>query len=165
VDGPGGIADAKHLAFQQWEWRWQRVGWVLLAGVVVAGLAGLLGDGPLSSTSSSSTDGAVQASFDRFLHRSDPAVIGLRISEPKGELIDMHVNSEFLHRVRILRLTPEPVSEIADPTGITFQFAAPPRASAVEIAVHLEPEKWGTLQGDFSLSEGSQVNVAQFVYP
>jgi len=148
------------------EWRWQRVGWILLGGLVVAGLAGLLGDGPLSSTSSSSIDGAVQASFDRFLHRSDPSVVTLRISDPaKGAPIDMHVNSEFLYRVRILRLTPEPASEIADPTGITFQFAASPRASSVEIAVHLEPEKWGTLQGDFRLSDGSQVHVAQFVYP
>ena len=48
---------------------------------------------------------------------------------------------------------------------MTFQFASPPRASTVEITVHLEPEKWGTLQGDFSLSDGSQVHVAQFVYP
>lgn len=64
------------------EWRWQRVGWILLGGLVVAGLAGLLGDGPLSSTSSSSIDGAVQASFDRFLHRSAPTVVALRILTP-----------------------------------------------------------------------------------
>ena len=166
VDGPGGVAGGEHEAFQQWEWRWQRVGWIPLGGLVVAGLAGLLGDGPLSSTSSSSIDGAVQAFFDRFLHRSDPTMVALRIAEPtKGELIYVHVNSEFLHRVRILRITREPASEIADPTGITFQFAAPPRASSVEIAVHLEPKKWGTLQGDFTLTDGSRVHVAQFVYP
>jgi hypothetical protein len=166
VDGPGDLTDRELCAFQQREWRWQRVGWILLVGVVVAGLAGLLGDGPLSSTSSSSMDGAVQASFDRFLHRSDPSVVTLRISERRRDgSLQVHIGSEFLHRVRLLRITPEPESEIPGAGGINFQFASDEAGAPAEIAFRFEPKEWGSLQSDVALDDGSRVNVAQFVYP
>lgn len=164
MDGPADLAESKHQTFQAWEWRWQRVGWILLAVLVIAALAGVLGDGPLSSTQLSSSDGALQASFDRFLHRSDPAVIVLRVSaEMRSKSLRVHVGSAFLRRVRILRITPEPQSEIARQEGIDFLFES--AGAPADITFHFEPEEWGPLQSDFALDAGSQVSVEQFVYP
>jgi hypothetical protein len=166
VEGHGDFADQGRSTFQHWEWRSQRVGWFLLISVVVAGLAGLLGDGLLSSRRLSARDGAFEVRFDRFLHRSDPTVVELRIADTaKNKPITVHVDAAFLQQVRILRITPEPESEIAGPAGISFLFASTGTGDSAEVAFHIEPDEWGSLQGDFTLNDGSQVHVTQFVYP
>src|SRR3712207_4138009 len=53
----GDLEVAEDLTFQRREWAAQRVGWVLLALVIAAALAGLLGRGPLSTTRRESDGG------------------------------------------------------------------------------------------------------------
>jgi hypothetical protein len=168
VDAAGttaGLEQDQHPGFQRWEWRLQRVGWLLLGGIVAAGLAGLLGDGPLSRRQRESSDGRMVAAFERFLHRSAPAAIELRLGPaPRSRPATLRVPSASLNQVRILRVTPEPQSERAGPDGIVFQFPLSPGEPST-IVLHVEPEQWGSLNGQFVWAGESTVDVWQYVYP
>ena len=54
-------------AFQQIEWRIQRIGWLVWAMLLLAALLGLTGSGWLSGAEVTSDDGAVTVKYDRFL--------------------------------------------------------------------------------------------------
>lgn len=64
----------------QTEWRVQRVGWVVLAGIVVAALAGVFGAGPLSWTSASADDASLVVKYSRFAREG--GAISLEVHVP-----------------------------------------------------------------------------------
>ena len=57
-DDPGDLQLEQDLVLQQRTWRVQRIGWVVLALIVLCGTLGLFGGiGPLNSTSTQAADG------------------------------------------------------------------------------------------------------------
>ena len=94
-------------SFQRKEWRIQRIGWVAWALVLLAGMLGLIGSGPLSSTSSSATDESLTVRYDRFLHYHQPTTFevtlhpGVIYTFPKAAsvesaIIRLHVQYEAI---------------------------------------------------------------------
>ena len=75
-------------------WRIQRIGWVVLGGIVVLAAAGGLGDGPLSARTIETPDGTVhyqriervERPTEMHEHRSPRIVVGCRCFDPCGEL-------------------------------------------------------------------------------
>ena len=66
-----GLQIEEDRAHQRREWRIERVGWVLMAGLLLAGLLGLLGDGPLSRATAGSA-GALSVEYDRLQRAAAP---------------------------------------------------------------------------------------------
>lgn len=54
--------------YQRAEWRFERIGWVLISLFLLAGLVGLLGTGPLSQTMSRSSQGLFEVEYQRVTH-------------------------------------------------------------------------------------------------
>lgn len=59
----GGLEVSQDLNFQRREWVVQRVGWVVMAVLLVAALLGLFGPGPLSKSIAGSASGPVRAEY------------------------------------------------------------------------------------------------------
>lgn len=163
---PRNVDVAADSRFQHWEWRFQRLGWLLLCGIVAGGLLGLLGDGPLSSVRVVSSDGRLQASFDRNLHRTNPTVIELQFEAVSDRNpIELHVSAEYVQRVRILRTVPAAEFERAESDGIVFGFQRELPVTAGIITFHVEPRTAGSLVGKFTVTDNTSVVVSQFVFP
>jgi hypothetical protein len=55
------------LSLQRREWRVDRVGWVVMGLILVAGLLGVWGGGLLGSVTATGSDGRVLVDYDRFV--------------------------------------------------------------------------------------------------
>lgn len=152
--------------FNRREWRVQRFAWGLWVALVAAALAGLLGAGPLSSTSRSSDDGEVRLSYNRFVHYHSPESLEVTLQLTSDDTVQLKLAQEFLSRVQIERIHPEPIrSELAD-DGVVFVFARSPGASgSLHIVFHLQYERYGMAEGTIEHLGHGAVAFQQWVYP
>ena len=88
------LATPEKLEHIRRNWRVKRVGWVVLAILVLAGAAGLFGDGPLSSTIRSAN--GLTLEFDRFVRRERPFTLKLNLVPPPGWTSPDSVESHLL---------------------------------------------------------------------
>jgi hypothetical protein len=63
----GDLVIEQDLRFQRRTWVAQRVGWGVIACVLVAALLGLLGSGPFASRTLDSTQGGFRLEYELFL--------------------------------------------------------------------------------------------------
>jgi hypothetical protein len=157
------LASAGKLERMHRSWRLRLAGWGLIAAMVLAGAAGLFGNGPLSSTSRSA--GGMTVEFEQFVRRGTPFILRtvLRI-EPLASEARLSVSKHFLAGIRISSVSPQPVQAVTGSEAVTFLFAVEDTASALPVSIHYEPLGAGVLDGTFAAG-GSRVEIRQFVWP
>jgi hypothetical protein len=145
------------------EWRTQRLGWAVLAAVLVAACAGLFGSGPMAVQKVAVGDSTLE--FDRFVRRRAAAEWKLQPAPTAaaGDEVVVRIASRFLEKFELKRIVPEPTSSALAGEQTVFRFDASNMRGA--IVFHVEPEDFGTAAGSFEVGEGSAVTLAQFIYP
>jgi hypothetical protein len=131
-------------SFQLWEWRCIHIGWALWGLVIAAALAGLLGNGPLSSTIIASPDDSIRVRYHRFVHVQQPLnkEITIRNETTAGEVM-VKLFDKFLHQIEIHRIQPEPSrTEIAE-DGVIFMFQRDRAAAETKVKFRFEYEDAG----------------------
>jgi hypothetical protein len=148
------------------EKRWrrvQRVLWTVMSLVVVAGLLGLFGRGPLSH--GKAIGRSASAEFERFARFKTPAQITFLVPGGiSGSSLDVFVDAPLLESLRIEQTKPQPVDMRAEPGGgATMQFL---KSTSAPFTVHFTQEfsKVGPQEGELMVA-GEQLQLRQFVYP
>jgi hypothetical protein len=153
--------------FQRREWRAQRVGWIIWAGFLSAGLLGLLGPGPLSQREASSADGRLTVSYNRFVHRHHPIEFDITM-QPENETqnaLRLHLSRSLLSRIKISRIEPEPASRELTADGAWYEFRCEPGLADAKAVFHVECDRIGSGGGAMRLAGSDPVLLEQFVYP
>jgi hypothetical protein len=146
--------------FHRREWLAQRIGWAVLAVLLLAACAGLLGNGPLSHRTIATQNGELQ--IDRFAHRDGPTIWVIEPNAAASEF-KLRVSSGLLQRTKIESVTPAPLDQAATASSVLFTFRA--LAPKSKIVFHIEPQYVGWNGGEFQLGDAPPVTVQQFVYP
>jgi hypothetical protein len=142
------------------EWLAQRIAWVLLILIILAGLAGLFGSGPLSKRSIATASGTIEV--DRFARRRASDEWLIRAIQDDSQLA-LRISASFLERYEIRAIVPEPASARVDGSDVVFVFDA--AAARGTVAFHVEPEAIGLSEGSFVLNDSEPLLIRQFVYP
>jgi hypothetical protein len=161
-----GLQLSQHDAFQRREWRAERIGWVLMALLVVAALIGLLGGpGPLSWTTARGADGLLQVEYQRFSHLEADDLLTVRLAPDAITSDSVHVElaGSWMQSVDITGITPEPQEQITTPYGARLAFATEPGAE-LSVQIAFRADEMGTIDGGVRF-EGETVAFGQFVYP
>jgi hypothetical protein len=144
----------------------QRAGWILMAALVVAAAAGLLGSGPLARATAAAP-GAFTVEYDRLTrYQSDQALhVYLEPAVTRGRETRVWLNRQFLDSSKIESVVPTPlrVEGQADRLYYVFQMAKP--GDPLFIAFNIQAEQIGLVDGRVGLSEGHEVAFKQLVYP
>jgi hypothetical protein len=150
--------------FQRRFWRAQRVGWVVLALLVVAGLAGLFGQGALSDARSGSGDLVVE--HPRLLRRASPGMFRLHASAAaaRGGRLAIALDNALVHELKLEPIVPEPVEVIAGDSTTVYVFRVDGAASA-ELLIPFKARTWGRLEGRIAIAGRDATVVSMFVYP
>ncbi|MBR0649551.1 hypothetical protein GXW78_07760 [Roseomonas terrae] len=106
-------------AFQRRIWTMQRIGWALMGGLVLAGAAGALGDGPFSRGESASPDGALRVSHDAVT-RQDSAT-RWTITLPPGAR-QVTLTSDALPWLEVLNIEPAPDGQARRGQALTLHL-------------------------------------------
>lgn len=155
------------LKFQRREWLFQRVGWLLWVALIVAGLAGLVGPGPLSSNTAATPDGRLVVNYNRYVHRHHPTQFKLTIQpeSEQDESVRLHVSQPLLERIQISRIEPEPASSQLTADGVWYEFNCEPGTKTLQAVFHLEHGEIGRGTGQLQLTGDQPLNASFFVYP
>ena len=153
-------------SFHRWDWRSQRIGWILWGLVLAAAVAGLVGPGLFSATSASSADGAITVAYDRFAHFHHPTTLDVTL-RPASSTNELQVTlpQSYLDRVQLVRVQPEPERQVLTTGGAVLIFARNPTADEVKFVLHIEHEYFGKTTARFELSGHEPVHFTQYVYP
>ena len=152
------------MTFQQKDWRAQRVGWVLLALVLAAGLAGLLGPGPLSSATASGGD-TLHVEYERFVRHGSQTHVTVRIAAAEPGPLQLTISRQYLEAFHVKQILPAPARVQAGDPDLVYTFEGPDTAGPVELKFFLQPESLGSHTGRLSSGLGSAVTLRQFTYP
>jgi hypothetical protein len=174
----GSLEVEQDLGLQQRMWRVQRVGWGVMALLVLAAAAGLTGSGPLSQTSAATPGGALRLDYDRFLHAEGLTTLQVHLGENNlGESNEsgtksgegqrrIWISRAYLEKVPIERSVPEPERVEVGADRVTYVFAeAPAGAPAARVTFYGSVTTLGRVEGQIGLPEGPSLRFQHFVYP
>ena len=158
----GDFEVAEDLAFQRRSWRAQRIGWVVIALVVAATAAGLLGNGPLSAASVTSGNGVVR--FDRIARAQSPLEWRVRGAAAANGTLRVTVDTTLLRHIKIESIVPVPVRIDSGPDRLAYVFHAPP-GTEVDVTFRLKAVTAGRLAGGVALNDGAPAPLAALILP
>jgi hypothetical protein len=145
-------------------WVIERVAWVIMAGIIIAGIAGFLGHGPYSSRTETPPDAAYTIEYQRFEHHQSSSEFTIKVMEEglDGDMVSMRLGNDFLRKAEITGIEPEPDSVVLDADFIQFNFRA---SAAGGITFHYMPNGFGNIALDISLGERPLQTHPQFILP
>jgi hypothetical protein len=159
------IQVTEDLAFQIRMSRFQRIALWFFPLLLAGALAGLAGGGPLSRTMVQDAAGVLRLRFDRFARSTAPQTLELKIcSEEAGHAFELSMDAEFLRRVQIESITPQPIEQSGFADGIRLSINVNPPGHCALILIRYRPIAAGWLHGRLRV-EQSNVSFDQFVYP
>ena len=153
---------AESTGFMRRNWQVQRVGWVLMALVVLLGLAGLFGRGPLTRRDASAPGLTLQ--YQRVLRLEATESLEFTLEARREGETGLELDSGFVNRTEIERIIPEPRDISVSPAGQRLSFLATGSGS-VAVRVLFVPKKLGRLRGRFGTPGGAVLPASFFVLP
>jgi hypothetical protein len=152
------------MQFQRRTWLAERIGWIVLAALLVAGLAGVFFHGRLSRTIAKAIDESIAVEYERFAHKTAVTHFVIRTSPPLPDQVLVRLGPSFASMHDVDSMEPRPIRSSGGSYGLEFVFA---RSSAGDLGVHIaaRPKRFGFMSLHVEVEGRGAVNIAQFVYP
>ena len=165
-DKVGDLEVPQDLRFQRRAWTFQRIGWGLMALVLLAGAAGVWGKGPLAQATAVSRDGSFSVDYARFARHQAPEAIRVVLTAgAAGQEARISVDTDYADGMQVEEVYPEPESVEAGPDDVTYTFALSEEGSAATIVFSVLYDDIGRNGGEITLEGHPPVKLSQFIYP
>ncbi len=154
------------MRFQRRTWKVQRIGWAVLAMMIVGAASGLFGGGPLSRSLADDPALPFTIEYERLGRYHSPQTLRLHLkrSAVAAEPFTVWVSDDYAARIRIASASPDPVGVHLDGGGRSYRFSIDPSADG-HIILHFEAEIVGLLTGSIGHDPTHTVRIAQWIYP
>lgn len=164
----GDIEINENMPAQRRAWAIRRAGWAAMALFVLAGLAGLLGPGPLSSRIAGARGSALWAEYNRFERYQSPSEMRIHLGAGAARegKVRLSLPRHFIEHIHITRIDPEPEAVTAGTDRFTYTFTVPDGGGPTTATFHLEPNVYGGMPVRVWLDGGPQfLEFEQFYFP
>ena len=136
------------LPFQRREMLVSRAAWVAMLLILLAGLAGLLGSGPYTETTSGAPGSALWIKHHRVARWETPTPLHVHLGPGRpSPLVAVWIRQRSPEGHDIARVDPPPLFVEAHPDRLQYVFYAPDTASEIAITFTLQPDGWGHREG------------------
>lgn len=155
------------LEFSRREWRVERVGWVIMALLVLAGVLGLLGRGPLTEQVARDANHLASVEYYSIDHAEAPSELRVHIEPGVVSATQMWLtlNSAYLKRIEIESIEPQPAAQQLTGDGVAFVFYLTEPGQPVDLSVQYHFVEYGWATGQIDIEGGPQLTFSQFVLP
>lgn len=160
-----GLEVDEDLAHERRAWRAQKAGWGVISLLLTLGAAGLLGEGPANRKAASAGNAAVRALYERTLRHQSFSELRATVRSDaiaNGRAL-LTVGLEWLSRVRIHSVVPEPQAVRAVPGGMQYEFRA--SGGDFDAVFHFEPSGFGAVAVHLEAAGHPPLLLRQFILP
>jgi hypothetical protein len=162
---PKGSPIEEDLRFQNVTWIAERLGWLVMAAVVLAALLGLFG-GPSAKTEVRDASGRVQVEYQRFQRLLAPSGMKITLDAKTDPIVDVVVDEGLAGAFELRTVSPQPLESLAHEGGVLLRFAVTSENRApVQIVLMGVPGKAGRVRGGIGLLGEQPAQLSIFVYP
>ena len=150
------------MRFQRRSWIAERVGWSVLLLLMLVGLSGAFGIGPLSWQTASG--GSLSVQYERFQRITRLARFTFTANAQKGSETQLHLSRGFQDDFEVSDIQPQPARSAAGADGLTLTFATQ-GDTAGRIVIWAHSRRYG--KSDITARIGNEAPVPfwVFVYP
>jgi hypothetical protein len=152
------------FTFEQREWKVQRIAWLIMALLVMLGLLGLFGPGPLSSRTLTSADGTLRLEYNRFERHQAPSTLRLQLQATGETKARVWIARQFMENVKLEAVVPSPERVEPRDGGLLYTFNVL-RNQPSSAVFHLHTEKLGANPLRLRLNDGAILEAPYWVYP
>ena len=163
----GDLEIGQDLSFQKLQWRIERIGWAVMAAMLLAAVLGLLGPGPLSSARAGEAGSALWCEYNR-LERYDSSnrmLVHIGPDAARGSMTRLALNREFIEGIELRHIDPEPEKIEVTADRFVYVFNTPDPAQMATVAFHFEPNTYGKIPVRVGLDGADELHFWQFYYP
>jgi hypothetical protein len=145
----------------------ERVGWVVIAAVALAALAGLFGSGPLSRTTLGEPGGPLWIEYARFGRLGAPLALRVHVAPNTGRqtALRLWLSRDYMERVQVDQVTPQPERVEAGSERLTYAFSLAESSRSTTIIFSLKMDHFGRQRGCIGMVDGPTLCFHQFIYP
>jgi hypothetical protein len=164
----GDLQINQDMSFQRRSWQVQRVGWWVMLLFIMLGLLGLLGSGPLSHTTLSTSDRSLQLEYDRFIRLHAPNRLRIQAApreDSKQQTVRVQISDDYLERFQILQISPQPEQTTIQSNAHFYSFSVTSSTQPISIIIDLEADQMGQTDGTIALDSETMLQFWQWVYP
>jgi hypothetical protein len=144
--------------FQSRVWSIQRIGWCIIAAMIIAAMLGVFGGGPVSRASTESA--GLRLDYERFVRLQQPMT--LRFALAQDEPAEIALTRRYFESFRIEQITPQPSEVASSGPWLVYRFAG---AGPIVVTFDLVAEQFGNVAGSARGSGGGTLEFRQFIYP
>ena len=162
----GNVEIDQDLEFQHRMWRAERIGWAVMAILLLCAALGMFGHGALSRTMALKGD-LLTVEYQRFGRYQAPMEMRVYLSAGSSQDLFFQLDRVFLMNVQITSIFPKPVTEQPIYDGVQFLFS-PTRVKgegSLVVTISYQPKQMGLLKAAVRGEETTSLSVTQFIYP
>lgn len=161
----GDLEIEQDLEFERRSWRAERAMWGGLVLFLLAGAAGLLGNGPLSGTTLSR--GAFAFEYGRFVRYGANAELEFKLAPGamQGDKVRVWLDRQYRDRIGVRAIEPVPDSVEAAPDRYIYVFKLHQPGAAAGFLFEITPNVAGINHGRAGIEGGPEVQFRQIVWP
>lgn len=150
-----------------WELFVERVGWALIAAVLLAGLIGLLGPGPLSYRELATENGELSVEYSAVERYEAPAQMTVRFGDAArpDRMIRLALSRDFADQIVPEAISPPPDSTTMLATKVVHAFRVSDLRDGGHVIYRFKNGDWGWRRFQISLVDGPTLEIEQFVCP
>ncbi len=163
----GDLEISQDVEMQHRIWKMQRIGWGVMALVVLCIMLGLTGRGPLSHTTAGASGAPLRLEYERFGRLESP--MELKVHLGPGVARDgkarIWFRREYFEALATEQILPEPekMEVYSDRHVLEFDLPQPQREATVVLKVR--PQKIGSMAGRVGVENGQSLSFKHFIYP
>lgn len=160
-----GLDTTEYCDHHRRERRLERLGWFVMATVIVLALLGGLGPGPLSWEQIETADHALSVEYASVVHHEAPAELVLRIRPAAGaSSVRLGVSRSLCDHVTLESIVPRPLEEQGRADDVVYTFAVDSTQSST-VLFRFSYDDFGPFEHHISIDGGEALEFHQRVLP
>lgn len=138
-----------------------------MALIIVLGLLGVFGTGPLSDTTSGYPDAPLSLSYQRFVRHDGQDILTVRVApdQVSNGTVDIWLSRAYLDGIEFRFISPEPTDVRTDGERLIYSFAVEDPVAPLLLSFFIQPQAIGPNSGELGIVGGPQLSFSQFGFP
>jgi hypothetical protein len=145
------------------EWRIERLGWVVMALLVLAALLGAFSHGPLSDATTTGSGGNLSVAYERLVHKTARHQFVITLARAPQDA-RIRLSPSFLQSYDIEVLYPVPLHSTSGTDGLDLTFA-PSAAGDLTVHIGARAKRFGLATLSVEAGDQSRASFTQLIYP